>query len=281
MRCHEHILTDSSHHMMIKSYHSILSPQKREYREHHHTECEISIFLSGKGIYVVHGKPYEFCPGDVFLFGSNEAHCITEVHEAMDLLNIHFEPKLLWEHSDSVELLNLFAARSKQFSNRFTNADPILHDKLLALEGELFHKQECYIVTAKYLLFSILAHLIRNYPCINPEKMISSHSSAIRSLAKSVRYINEHLDSKLTLKEIADIACMTPTYFSSVFKKFNGVSPWEYITIKRVDKAIDMLKSTDMTKLEIAEHCGFSSSSNFYKAFIHVTGKKPTDFVRG
>ena len=73
---------------------------------------------------------------------------------------------------------------------------------------------------------------------------------------------------------------MTQTYFSSVFKKFNGVSPWEYITIKRVEMAIELLKSTDMTKLEIAEKCGFKSSANFYKAFNNITGKKPKDFTK-
>ena len=44
---------------------------------------------------------------------------------------------------------------------------------------------------------------------------------------------------------------MTPTYFSSVFKKFNGLSLWDDITIKRVEKAIQILKTTDMIKLEI------------------------------
>ena len=58
----------------------------------------------------------------------------------------------------------------------------------------------------------------------------------------------------------------------------NGISPWDYITIKRVERAVELLKTTELTKLEIAERCGFSGSSNFYKAFAHVTGKKPGDY---
>ena len=79
------------------------------------------------------------------------------------------------------------------------------------------------------------------------------------------------------------IVWVFPTYDENgefVFKKFNGVSPWEYITIKRVERAIELLRTTDLTKLEIADQCGFTSSSNFYKAFFHVTGKKPGDFVK-
>ena len=67
MRCEELILTDDANRVTIRSYHSRLSPGKREYREHHHTECELSVFLSGRGIYEVHGRRYEFGAGDVYI----------------------------------------------------------------------------------------------------------------------------------------------------------------------------------------------------------------------
>ncbi len=279
MRIQEHVLKDGYDRVVIKSYRSVLSPQKREYREHHHTECELSVFLSGSGIYAVHGKQYAFRAGDAFLFGSNEPHCITDIYEDMVLLNIHFESKLLWERSESAELLSLFAARAKSFSHQFSE-DATLQSKILELEGELDLQPPCCLVTAKCLLFSALVHMIRNYACIDPARTITAHSSITHSLKHAMDHINEHLEEKMTLKEIADIACMTPTYFSTVFKKLNGVSPWEYITIKRVERAIEMLKTTDMTKLEIAERCGFSSSSNFYKAFVHITGKQPNYFTK-
>ena len=44
MRIHEATLTDAHHHTIIRSYHSLLSPGTRAYREHHHTECELSLF---------------------------------------------------------------------------------------------------------------------------------------------------------------------------------------------------------------------------------------------
>ncbi|MBQ7322638.1 MAG: helix-turn-helix domain-containing protein [Clostridia bacterium] len=278
MRMHENVLLDDYDNVMIRSYHSLLPTGTRAYREHHHTECELSLFLSGRGLYAVHGKSYEFEPGSVFLFGSNEAHCITEIHEDFDLLNIQFESRLLWEHSETVELLNLFAARNKNFSNRIAVGDSALNELIRSLECELTDHCACRAVQSKYILFSALVHIIRNYDYINPEKTLNAPSSATGSLKRAIRYINENLEHKLTLREIADVACMTPTYFSAVFKKFNGISPWDYITIKRVEKTVEMLKTTDLTKLEIAERCGFSSSSNFYKAFYHVTGKSPGDY---
>ena len=279
MRTLEHTLTDAYGRGIIRSYHSVLSPQRREYREHHHTECELSVFFAGSGTYAVHGKEYAFAAENVFLFGSNEAHCITEVTSEMDLLNIHFEPRLLWENSDTAELLSLFAARSSSFQNLFADQSGKLRGMLQQLEQELRLQQSCCAVAAKYLLFSILAQMIRDYPCTDARRAVSAPSSQTRSMRHAIDHIQQNLDKHLSLRELADIACMTPTYFSAVFKRLNGVSPWEYITIKRVEKAVEMLKGTEMTKLEIAEACGFSSSSNFYKAFLQVTGKRPGDYA--
>lgn len=279
MRFHEHSVSDRSGHVIIKSFHSSRETMRITFNEHHHTECELSLILEGRGIYAVHGRSYEFQRGDIFLFGSNEAHCVTEIDEPLEFLNIQFEPRILWEHSETTELLNLFAARSRSFENRFTEREPVLKGLILEIERELTERAECFLIRTKYLLFSALVHMIRTYDYTDPRRAINSPSAVTKSLSRSIQYINENLENKLTLKEISDVACMTPTYFSTVFKRYNGISPWEYITIKRVEKAIEMLRETDMTKLEIAERCGFSSSSNFYKAFIHVTGKRPGEYV--
>ena len=280
MRCLEFTLTDNSQKTVIRSYHSRLSPGRLPYREHHHTECELSVFLAGRGNYAVGEKVLPFAPGAVFLFGSNEAHCIVEITEDIDLLNIHFEPKLLWEHAENIELLQLFNARSKNFSNRFADTDRTLQRLITDLEQELSRQKTCHGLQARCFLYSALVHMIRRYDCVDSSKISDSPSAVTASIGASMQYMEEHLDTPMTLKEIADVACMSPSYFSTVFKKLNGISPWEYITIKRVEKAIDMLKNTDLTKLAIAEQCGFSSSSNFYKAFTHIPGKKPSDYIR-
>lgn len=279
MRTGEVLLADDSGNIIIKAYHSVLPPQKRPYQAHHHTECELSFFLRGSGMYRLANRQFPFQAGDVFLFGSNEAHCITELYEDMDLLNIHFEPRILWEHLECGQMLNLFTARSEGFSNRFPAGDNLLSENILALETELRERRFGYIINAKYLLFSALVHMIRNYDCIDPRKALNAHNAPLQNLKVAMQYIHQHLREPITLPEIAQAAHLTPTYFSALFKKFNGVSPWKYITIKRVELAINLLKTTTMTKLEIAEQCGFSSSSNFYAAFGAVTGKNPSYFT--
>ena len=278
MRTREYTLTDDYGNTIIRSYHSTHPAGTRAYSAHHHTECELSIFLAGRGLYAVQGKTYIFEPGAIFLFGSNEAHCITEIHEDLEVLNIQFEPRLLWGHSDTAELLCIFSARSRSFSNRIAVDDTVLRGQIMMLENELSAHLPCCAVQARYLLFSALTHIIRTYDYVDRERTTGTPSAVTGNIKRAIRYMDDNLESRLTLQDIAAVACLTPTYFSSIFKKLNGISPWDYITIKRVERAVELLKSTDLTKLEIAERCGFSGSSNFYKAFAHVTGKKPGDY---
>ncbi len=262
----------------IRSYHSILSPRKRPYNAHHHTECELSVFLAGEGIYTVEKKEYRFRAGDVFLFASDEEHCITEIDTEMELLNLQFEPYILWENPDAIELMPLLHSRNSEFRNLYCDADETVRSKLLAIEEELERQAPCYAVVAKYHLFSALSTIIRNHPGINRQTSVKATDHLTQSIRFSIDYIQGNLDQKLTLEKLASVACLSPTYFSSVFKKLNGISLWKYINIKRVEKAIEILRTESVGKLEVAERCGFSSSSNFYKTFYAITGKVPGDY---
>ncbi len=280
MTYNRNVLFDEKGNEIIKVFHSRVRAGRRAHREHHHTECELSLFVEGSGIYTVGDKKYEFDKGDMFLFGSDEPHCITELYTETDILNIHFEPRLLWENSENMELLSLFFSKSKDFSNMFPSKDADLREKIYDIEHEISDKLIGYKIECKNRLFSALVYILRSYDYFDVSQNYIKYKSTTEKMKKAMNYINENLGEKILLQDIAGIACMTPTYFSSVFKKLNGISPWEYIIIKRVEKAISLIKTTEMTMLDVAENCGFSSSSNFYKAFSKVTGKIPSDYIK-
>ena len=279
MKTKELLLNQDSIYDGIRSYHSILSPQKRLYNAHHHTECELSVFLSGDGIYTVGGKAYRFHAGDVFLFASDEEHCITEIDTEIDLLNLQFEPYILWENPDAIALMPLFNSRNSEFEHLYRDVGGTVRKMLLEIEDEMCCRAPCCSVVAKYSLFFALSTIIRNHPGINHQKSAKAADHLTQSIKLSIDYIQRNFDQKLTLEKIASVACLSPTYYSCIFKKLNGVSVWKYINIKRVEKAIEILKVENACKLDIAERCGFSSSSNFYKMFHAITGKKPGDYV--
>lgn len=286
MRFGKYELKDARGKTVIKIFHSTVPAGKRAYREHHHTEYELSLFKAGRGIYKVGEKIYEFQTGDVFLFGSDEVHCITEIYSdsPFDLLNIHFEPKLLWAGGDSspLPLLMLFSARSDAFSNKIDGNNPETAQicRLIIETEEEFRLQKTgWELSVKLNIYKALLSLLRNYGYVRKDANRMPSDRMLSQLSSAMNYINDHLSEELSLETIARKATMSRSYFSTIFKKFNGISPWEYITIKRVEMAIELLNNTQMSKLEIAEKCGFGSSANFYKAFAKVTGKAPKDYA--
>jgi len=71
---------------------------------------------------------------------------------------------------------------------------------------------------------------------------------------------------------------MSQSYFSALFKKYNGITPIDYIIQKRVQLSIEYIKSTDKSMTEIATICGFNNSTNFIKCFKKTTGRTPSDY---
>lgn len=281
MRYDENVLTDQTGRILLRSFCSTVPEGDRKFWEHHHAECELSTVLSGSGIYRVQEKDYSFSPGDVFLFHGEEVHCLTKVSGSFSLLNIRFEPRLLWTDADEFSALQILFARNDRFENRIDSKNPKtawLHDEIIALHEELKRQQDGFQLMTKYKLFSMLITLVRSYDYVDRNAGYMRFQATVSPMKHALSYMEENLDKPLRLADIAAEAAMSPAYFSVMFKKMNGLTPWEYLSIKRVERAISLLKSSNQTKLEIALSCGFSSSSNFYKIFKRITGKNPGDY---
>lgn len=91
-------------------------------------------------------------------------------------------------------------------------------------------------------------------------------------------YIDQHLGSRLSLEEIAEVACFSPFHFHRVFKAITSETLNEYITRRRVEKAaLDLLhRSTSVT--EVLLKYGFNDSSSFSRTFKKFYGVSPTAF---
>ncbi len=98
------------------------------------------------------------------------------------------------------------------------------------------------------------------------------HFSAIK---KAERYIWENYTKKIGLREIADAAGLSASYFSSIFKDEMGENLSNYLNRLRVEKAAAMLTSTNIPISKIAAACGFEDQSWFSKIFKNNTGFTP------
>lgn len=97
-------------------------------------------------------------------------------------------------------------------------------------------------------------------------------------LKRVVDMIEALCDEKLGLKELSEQAGMSLYHFSRAFKQSTGSSPHSYLKRRRLERASDLLQSSDLSVTQIAVACGFASSSHFSTAFSRELGVSPNSY---
>ena len=97
-------------------------------------------------------------------------------------------------------------------------------------------------------------------------------------IAQAIRYMNQHLYEQISVQTVAEAVSLSPSHFSRQFKAHTGYSPYEYIVLRRIDKAKHLLTSTQMSVKEIAYHTGYNSEENFIHGFQKNVGISPGMF---
>lgn len=94
------------------------------------------------------------------------------------------------------------------------------------------------------------------------------------------KYIQSHIEERLTLNDVAGIFGLSPNYLSVLFKKTCDIGFSEYITQMKVSRAKTMLLEQDMKIYEVANELGFESAFYFSKVFKKVEGISPREYVQ-
>lgn len=95
-------------------------------------------------------------------------------------------------------------------------------------------------------------------------------------VTRAIRYTTAHYSERISVKQMADLAGLNPTYFGSLFRKETGISFNLFLTRLRIKNAEELLASGRYTVSAAAEACGFADTSHFYKQFKSIKGFPPS-----
>ena len=109
-------------------------------------------------------------------------------------------------------------------------------------------------------------------------KKEQGYSAPIR---KVMEYVQDHIQEKILLKDVAAEAGYAEYYLSSKFKKEVGVSINSYITECKVQAARQMFDSGNFSISEVSDRLGFSTASYFGSVFKQITGLTPSEYLAG
>lgn len=250
-------------------------------RFHWHPCFEITMCLEGTAHYFVSDKVFEIRKGDLIIFNNMEPHSWKIDSDTVDLLVSVFDPAFIGSDPKVKDdpYMNALMQRGSSFRNKLDSADPEtgrIGNILRELFRENERKQSGYRLVSRSLVIQMLAYLTRSFQGEGRSAAsLLEKQKRMDRLTEAVNYINTHFMDEISLEQLAEIAFMSPNYFSSYFKKATGQSYSKYLNYVRISNAHRLIVDSRMSVLDAAEASGFRNMSNFYRVYRAFYGAPP------
>lgn len=195
----------------------------------------------------------------------------------------------IWACSDGTHYFRSLSLYFRNEDVRFLNEEKIdparlFVPRLMFLDAALLHiarllELECastdpvddlYVETLTLAFLLRLSHLERK----PPEPRVRGGLAAYQ-LRRVTDYLRDRLAEGATLQDLADLAGLSRSYFSSAFRQSTGMSPHQWLLQARISKAKEYLLATDFPVAHIALAVGFSDQAHFTRTFSRVVGASP------
>lgn len=232
---------------------------------HSHSFTELFYIVDGEGTLLTENGDFPLQANDFVIINPHAKH--TEKSSLTHQLNYIVlgvdNLKFQFPDGENLSIYNT-AGRSQTIL-------PLLN---LMLE-ELRRKEDFYAEILHSYLAALLLNLRRMAHC----DLAAYDSMTIPAECEMIKsYIDSHYQETITLETLAKLAHWDKFYFSHMFVKAFGISPINYLLERRILHSKELLKSTDLNILQVAESTGFSSQNYFSQSFKKYTGETPLQY---
>ncbi|NJL23261.1 MAG: helix-turn-helix transcriptional regulator [Leptolyngbyaceae cyanobacterium SM1_3_5] len=217
----------------------------------------------------------DFChPGMFGIIPAATLHRAASSNNLIQFITLSFEPALLnqvaqdWINPDPLQLIPHTAIYE----------DSLIQAIGLALKAEVESGCAGGRIYGETLANAIAVHLLRHY--CNRTPQIQSYSTGLspQKLQRVLSYIHDNLSQDLSLESIAAEIGISQYYFCSLFKQSIGISPWQYVIQQRVDRAKLLLRTSNLSILDVSLRCGFASQNHLNRHFQKLVGTTPKNY---
>lgn len=240
----------------------------------HRDYFELTIITDGKGVITTNDTPVKVEKGDIYLSLPCESHEIKS--DGNEPLKYDFFAFLCEEEQKREEFQyiteNYYSANARVFhSERIRN---LVGSAIAELDGEKLYSKELL----ECIFREIMIYVIRGFTKIKPEKYSANVTASEVLCYKLMNYIDTHIYSLKSLKELEDFADYSYGYLSALFKKTTGNSLSDYYRERKLEAARILITENRLKATEISEMLGYSSVYAFSKAFTKRFGVSPREY---
>jgi len=242
-----------------------------------HSGYTTRCLLAGSAKIRIGDGEFDIGSGQAALINPAEVYALRSESPQTDMLTVVLHPLTI---ADIATKLNLSRV-GQEFKFRQTIvSDARLVELFRELLGELREKKIGHEMVIDSLIDHLAIHLLRHHFSVRRNLHIefSRYGFVDRRVRRAIEFIHTHFDQELSVEQIARAAFLSEFHFARLFKQLLGATPHAYLASVRVEQAMKLLTTTDLSLLEISQRIGYASQSHFTKVFKNLTGFTPREF---
>jgi AraC-like DNA-binding protein len=258
------------------------SPFHTQPAYHSHPELELDYIIEGYGKRVIGNKVESFDSGDMVFIGSNVPHIwlsdqtfykedsVLSAKSIVTYINPQIFNEALNKIAELATIKSMIEKSSRGIKISGETRDQIGRKLITCIQKSGYEKFE------ELMQIMHLISISKDISLIIDEKTITGefYQSTDR-LIEVLNYIKRNFSNAISLKEMAQIACMTEQSFCRYFRSRTKKSFSEYLFDERMAHALSLLIETDKSISDIAFLCGYNSASRFCQVFKNKYGQSP------
>jgi AraC family transcriptional regulator len=165
--------------------------------------------------------------------------------------------------------------------DRFLFRDQELENICRQLCREISLRERADRLYVETLSIDIAQLLLREYTTTSARTNATPGGGLTRNNTRRViEYVEANLGRAVTVLELAQVAELSTHHFVRMFKRSLGLTPYQYVLERRVERAKELLRIEPASLAEVGLSTGFSSQSHFTTAFHRAVGATPAEFQR-
>jgi len=162
----------------------------------------------------------------------------------------------------------------------FCVRDPQIEHIGIALQAEADQGCPNGSLYGESLATALAVHMLRRYSITPRATSEPAGGLTPARLRRAVDFIQSYLGQDISIAQVADAAGISPFHFARQFRRSTGLSPHQYLTERRVERAREMLLNGAGTIGEVASAVGFADQSHLSRHFKRLVGTTPGHFAK-
>lgn len=251
---------------------------------HWHDELEAVVVLKGTAVITAGTQRYIVKQGEGMFINAGILHAAwSNDSTSCCIHSVTFHPRLVGGNINSIFWHNYIEPIIKNPNLKsiyFNNSEPWHKNSIYMIESawqncvnELFG----YEFQVRSALSELILHLFAHQPIISksPSEKAIRNSERIKLM---LQFIQNYYSEQITLTMIANAAMISESESLRCFRNIIGIPPIQYLKQFRIQKASELLISTNETVSKIGIQCGFQDASYFVKTFREQKNCTPSEY---